>query len=193
MPPAPLLPLRHCFLWVAAMVTAAVITNLSIAAATATPQNYHYSPEDLDTCPLESVSNVRLLMETRFDALGAAQLVALLEQSQPSTQRLFRKDLEHLRILRGTPASSSPSALIQAWLAPTHSRHDKEEQEENQSAEAEEDETAVLAEVAGMGEDPHAELFPPRSFDLVDLRRRFVEHFGSLLCRGLFASTTSVY
>ena len=97
-----------------------------------------------------------------------------------------------LRALDGTAASSSsPTALIQAWLAVKEKQEAEEDGDDDGGGGDEDTETAVLVEVASTDGDSYAAPWPLGRFDLVDLRRRFVEHFGSLLCRGLFASTST--
>ena len=65
---------------------------------------------DRRTCPPESLSNMRLLMETRFDSLGADKLADLLARhSSPQTKQLFGRDVEMLRALLSVAATSSMS------------------------------------------------------------------------------------
>ncbi len=127
---------------------------------------------DRRTCPPESLSNMRLLMETRFDSLGADKLADLLARhSSPQTKQLFGRDVEMLRALLSVAATSSmsdgpPPSTNTAVLWTVYQRQQQTQQSD-------------------------APPSPPSDWSLIDFRDRFVKHFGAILCKGLFSKTTS--
>ena len=141
---------------------------------------------DRETCPPESLNNMRLLMETRFDSLDADTLANLLEgHASPQTKTLFEQDVIMLRLML-------EAVNTEAYLDESNSNQTPSGDEATRSMRTTKSTmlTSNTAVLWATYEYKHRGAANHEKWSLVDFRDRFVKHFGAILCKGLFSKTT---